>query len=193
MSAVIQMKVETPEPTKTPVTGEELLAMGDIGRSELIEGEIIQIAPTGDEHGYIESNIDTALKPFVRERKLGRVMTGEVGIYIRRNPDTVRGADVAFISNERYAQRGKSAFLDVAPDLVVEVMSPDDRWSEVMKKLGEYFSIGVRLVWVVEPETQTVYAYRSLTDVRCFTRDEILVGDDILPEFALPVAEIFGD
>lgn len=193
MSAVIQMKVETPEPTKTPVTGEELLAMGDIGRSELIEGEIIQMAPTGEMHGIVEINLGSELRVFVRRHKLGRVSGGEVGVYIRRMPDTVRGADILFISRERLAQRGKSGFLDVAPDLVVEIMSPDDRWSEVMKKLGEYFSIGVRLVWVVEPETQTVYAYRSLTDVRCFTRDEILVGDDILPEFALPVAEIFAD
>jgi Uma2 family endonuclease len=193
MSAGMPMTLEIPARAKTRVTGEELLALGDIGRSELIEGEIIAMPPTSDVHGNIESNIDVALKPFVRRHKLGRVMTGEVGIYIRRDPDTARGADVVFISNARLAQRGKSAFLDVAPELVVEVMSPEDRWNEVMKKLADYFSIGVRLVWVIDAETQSVYAYRSLTDVRHFTAHDTLPGDDVLPGFVLPVAEIFAD
>ncbi len=85
-------------------------------------------------------------------------------------------------------------FLDVAPDLVVKVMSPDDRWSEVMKKLGEYFAIGVRLAWVVDPETESVYAYRALTDVRRFTKSDSLTADDnILPGFSLAVTEVFAE
>lgn len=184
----VQAKAE-----KALVTGEELLAMGDIGPSELIEGEIVKMTPTGEKHGTIEVNLGGEIRTFVRQHRLGRVSVGEVGLYIRRNPDTVRGADIVFISNERLGKRGTSGFIDVAPDLVVEIMSPDDRWSEVMKKLGEYFSIGVRWVWVVDPDTESVYTYRSLTDVHHLTQTETLSGDDVLPGFTIGVAELFVD
>lgn len=170
------------------ISGEKLLAMGNIGRCELVEGKIVMFGPAVSLHGSIEGNFAFALTSFVDPRKLGSVMVGEVGIYTRRNPDTVRGADVLYLSNERAARSASSGFLDVAPDLVVEVMSPDDRWSDVTKKLREYFDIGVRLAWVAEPATQTVYAYRSPTDVREFGINDVVPGDDVLPGFSAPVA-----
>jgi Uma2 family endonuclease len=183
-----------PPQIETLVTGEELLAMGDIGPSELVEGRIVPMSPTSHKHGIYEGNFHEFLKAFVRQHNLGKVMVGKVGIYIRRNPDTVRGADVVFISNERYAEQKKEGgFLEVAPDLVVEIMSPDDRWSEVTQKLREYFSIGVRLVWVADPEVRTVYAYRSLTDVREFTEADTLPADDVLPGFSVPVASLLEE
>ena len=189
------MAVQTvPPQTHALVTGEQLLAMGDIGPCELVEGRIVMMSPAGDEHGGYESNFDEHIKAFVRRHKLGKVRVGEIGIYTHRNPDTVRAADVAFISNERYAQRKtKGSYLEVAPELVVEIMSPDDRWSEVKQKLREYFSIGVKLVWVADPSDRTVYAYRSLTDVREFTEADTLPGDDVLPGFSVPVANLFED
>lgn len=175
------------------ITGEELFALGDIGPCELVEGEIVKMSPTGNKHGNIESNIDFVLGQFVRLHKLGHVRVGEVGIYIRRNPDTVRGADVAFISNERYAKIQSRSFIDVAPDLIVEIMSPEDRWNEVTRKLEEYLGIGVRLVWIVDPETESIFAYRSMTDVRRFEKSEMLAAEDILPGFATPVEELFKE
>ena len=175
------------------VTGEELQAMGNIGRCELVEGRIVMHSPTGGSHGSIELNFGEALRAFVRPRKLGIVKVGEVGIYTHRRPDTVRGADVLFISNERHAQLTSSGYLDVAPELVVEVMSPDDRWSEVRLKLQEYFQIGVKLVWIADPDSRTVYAYRSLTDVREFTERDALSGDDVLPDLSVPVASLFEE
>lgn len=173
------------------ITGEELAMMGDIGPCELIEGRVVPMSPTGDEHGRVEANIGAELLVFVRSRKLGQVRVGEVGIYTRRNPDTVRAADVLFISNERYAQIKSSGYLDVAPDLVVEVLSPSDSWIDVTQKLREYFAIGVRLVWVANPQTRSVYAYRTLTDVREFTENDDLPGDDVLPGFSVKVAQLF--
>jgi Uma2 family endonuclease len=178
---------------KALIKGEDLLAIETPDRYELVKGEIVPMAPTGYTHGEVESNFNLALKNFVRQRQIGKVMGGEVGIYTGRDPDTVRGADVLFISHERYAQVRSSSFLDVAPELVVEVLSPDDRWTEVMKKLEEYFEIDVLLVWVADPETQSVYAYRSLTDVRRFTSDQELPGDEALPGFSVPVTELFAD
>jgi Uma2 family endonuclease len=128
-------------------TGEEMFELGDIGRAELVKGELVRMAPTGHLHGYIGFKFSKILGVFVDEHKLGRVLTGEVGIYTGRDPDTVRGADVAFISNERLAQVQSQSYLDVAPELIVEVMSPDDRWYDVDDKLMEYFDIGVQVVW----------------------------------------------
>jgi Uma2 family endonuclease len=176
------------------ITGEEALALGDIGPYELVEGRIVPMSPTGYKHARYESNFDEYLKAFVRGRNLGHVLVGEVGIYTGRRPDTVRGADLAFISNERYAQQKKeSGFLEVAPELVVEILSPDDRWNDVTQKLREYFSIGVKLVWVADPAARTVYAYRALTEVREFKETDLLPGDDILPGFSVPVANLFEE
>jgi Uma2 family endonuclease len=175
------------------ITGEELAEMGDIGRCELVEGRIVSMAPPGDQHGGVEVAIGAAIYNFVITHKLGKVRVGESGVYTRRNPDTVRGMDACFISNERYAQKQSASFLDVAPDLVVEILSPNDRSIEMNQKLREYFSIGVRLVWVLDPQARSVYAYRSLTDVREFTADADLPGDDVLPGFAVKVAQLFED
>lgn len=175
------------------ITGEELAKMGNLGRCELIAGRIVPMSPTGFEHGEIENAIGTELRNFVRARKLGKVLVGEVGIYTRRKPDFVRGADAIYISNERYTQKKSKSYLDVAPELVVEVMSPGDTWSEVMQKLREYFAIGVSLIWVADPTSSSVYAYRSITDVREFTSEQDLLGDEILPGFSVRVAQLFED
>jgi Uma2 family endonuclease len=105
----------------------------------------------------------------------------------------VRGADAIFISHERYAQKRSDSYLDVAPDLVVEILSPNDAWSKVMQKLREYFAIGVRLIWVADPTARIVYAYRSIVDVREFVAQDVLPGDDVLPGFVVPVAKLFEE
>lgn len=177
-----------------PITGEELAELPDRGPCELVLGRIVPMSPTGGEHGRVEGNFYAALRSFVRPRKLGQVLVGEVGIFTHRGPDSVRGADVAYISNERY-QRLKSSrgFLDVAPELVVEVLSPDDRPGELRHKLQEYFEAGVRLVWVADPDARTVAAYRSTTDVRPFRDSDSLPGDDVLPGFEVAVRTLFED
>jgi Uma2 family endonuclease len=179
---------------ETLVTIEDLERMGDLGRCELVDGRIVRMTPTGEEHGGVEAKLATAVENFVAPRKLGKVRVGEVGIITRRNPDRVRGADVLYISQERWAARGRGrGFLDVAPELVVEVLSPDDRMSDVTQKLREYFGIGVKVVWVVDPEARVVFAYRSLTDVREHAAADTLTAEDILPGFAVAVGSLFED
>jgi Uma2 family endonuclease len=173
------------------LTGEELLALGNVGPVELVKGELVEVAPAGHPHSYYEGNVYAALRKFVREHKLGRVLVGEVGIYTSRNPDTVRGADVAYISNERLDQAESQSYLDVGPELIVEILSPNDRWVEVMAKLDEYFAIDVRMVWVVDPQRQQIYVYHSPTDVKRFTADEAISGGEVLLGFEIVVAELF--
>lgn len=179
------------QPGEKPITGEELFRTPGLGRCELVEGRIVPMTPTGDEHGAIELNIGAALKQYAEQSKKGRVRVGEVGIYVQRNPDTVRAADVLYISDERYSRRSSTGYLDVAPELVVEVLSPEDRWSEVMRKLAEYLGAGVIVVWVVDPTTRSIFAYRSLTVVNRFTENDTLCDNDILPGLSLPMKEVF--
>ncbi|MFQ5676691.1 MAG: Uma2 family endonuclease, partial [bacterium] len=107
------------------ITGEELLEMGDIGPCELIEGRIVPMSPAGAKHGRIEVKLVRLLEDFVEARNLGWVMGGEVGIFTKRQPDSVRGADVLFISKKRLTKIPERGFLEVAPELVVEVRSPE--------------------------------------------------------------------
>ena len=179
-------------PQERLITGEELARMPELGPCELVAGRIVEMAPPGFDHGQVSGKGYRHIDDYVTAHKLGQVAVGDVGIYIGRDPDTVRGADIAYVSNERYAKRNPSlAFLDVAPDLIVEVLSPSNRWSEIMDKLREYFAIGVRLVWLVDPDKKRVYAYRSLNDFSQFETNDQLPGDDVLPGFSMPVAKFF--
>jgi len=173
------------------ITGEDLASMGDIGPCELVKGKVAQMSPTGEKHGAIESNLVIRLGSFVKKRGLGCIRSGEVGIYTHRNPDTVRGVDVLYISKERYEKVRSASFLDVAPELVIEILSPDDRWANIMEKLHEYFESGVLVVWIVDAKARHAYAYRSVTDVKKFLLDDDLIAEDILPGFSMKVADLF--
>ncbi len=186
------MTVAFAPPKEELITGDDLLAMGDIGPCELIDGRIIHMTPTGGEHGAIEFNLGSELRSFVRQHNLGWVMGGEIGIYIRRRPDTVRGADIVFVSLQRLFRPTKG-FLGVAPELVVEIMSPDDRWQAMREKLADYFSIGVERVWVVEPQTRKVLVFSSTTQVTELDEDDTLRGEGALEGFAIRVGDLFVD
>jgi Uma2 family endonuclease len=176
------------------ITGEEMSRLADLGPCELIDGRIVPMTPTSGDHGWIEGNTYRALDGFVRPRRLGKVLVGEVGIFTQRNPDRVRAADVLFISSERYARRqDPSGYLDVPPELVVEILSPGDSLMEAMQKIREYCAIGVKMVWIVDPQSRTVYVFRSVTDMREVRGTDRLPGDHILPEFDVPVAALFEE
>lgn len=187
-----QESLQVKEKEEALITGEELAAMGDLGRCELVEGRIVKLSPTKMPHGRYEFEMARLLGNFVEKHDLGVVMVGEVGVYTRRDPDTVRGADVLYISHERLAQATPGGFMDVAPELIVEVMSPSDRWSEVRKKIKEYFEIGVTAVLIVEPEEQTIALYRSPTAIQEFALNGALTLEDILPGFNLPLNQLWA-
>jgi Uma2 family endonuclease len=187
-----QLQAIEPKQITSPISGEELFAMRGLGRAELVKGEIIHMSPTGHPHAFVEFRVGKVLSNFVDKHKLGQVLGGEMGVYTSRDPDTVRGVDVAFISNERLAQVQSSGYLDVAPELIVEIVSPGDTWTEITQKLEEYFAIGVKLIWVADPSRQRVHVYRSLTEVEILTSVDELTGSEVLPGFQIPVADLFA-
>lgn len=147
--------------------------------------------PANHRHGRYEGRLAKHLSIFVDQHKLGEGQTGEVGIYVRRDPDTVRAADVLFISHERLARAAPGDFLDVPPELAVEIVSPDDRWREIQRKIRDYVNVGVNVVLIVDPDEKTVTAYRSLTQAEFFTATDTLTLPDILPGFQLSIADVF--
>jgi len=178
---------------KTLLRAEDVLLMEHLGRWELVKGELITMNPAGGEHGRLAMSLGAALWNFARPRKLGEVFGAETGLFIERDPDTVRAADVMFVSNERLARMSDlTGFLTVAPDLAVEVVSPHDYWGAVEEKVAEYLAADVRLVCVVSPKTKSVHVYRPGNEVLRLSGDDELSGADVLPGFALKVSELFA-
>lgn len=193
VSALVQEKFAKGKVTNdTLITGDDLFAMGDIGPCELVKGRIVRMSTTGGEHALLEAEITFHLKDFNRKTHSGWVLSGEAGVYTQRNPDTVRGMDAAFISKERHPARPKK-YLEVAPELVVEIVSPNDRWKEIQDKLQEYFAIGVETVWLVEPEERVVYVYTELTELTRLTLEDTLHGEGVLTGFELPLRMLFAE
>ncbi len=174
------------------ITGEELAQMSHVATGELVKGVYVKKMPTGYLHGIIEGVIAGFLFIFVRNNPTGQVLTGEVGIYTSREPDTVRAADIAYISFTRLQKVKSRSFLDVAPELVVEVLSPNDMWHDVHTKLAEYFAAGVQLIWVVDPQLEQIHVYTSLDDVMRLTSSDELTGGNVLPGFQVALSDIFS-
>ena len=179
--------------SKTLLTSEDLWKLvADGSRYELSNGELVPMTPVNFQHGKIVVRFSRLLDQFVEQHRLGAVGT-EIGFRLARNPDTLRAPDIAFVAQSRQP-KGAAAlkFAEFAPDLAVEVLSPEDSASEVLKKTEEYLAAGVRLVWIADPGTQTITVYRSLEDVRVLPADQELDGGDVLPGFRIPVKEIFA-
>ena len=179
--------------TGTLITSERLWKIvSDGSRYELSRGELVPMTPIGIQHGAVVGNLHLLLGTFVKKNRLGLVGP-EIGFRLTRDPDTVRAPDLAFIAKARLPQQGiPKKFAEFPPDLAVEVLSPEDQASEIAKKVEEYLSAGVPLIWIVDPATQTVTVYRSLPDVKVLTAEQELDGEPVLPGFRAKIEEIFA-
>lgn len=175
------------------MTGEEFFNLPNNDLLELVEGEVRSMNAPGLEHGYLEMQIGRLLGNFVYPRKIGWVFGGETGVYVHRNPDSIRGVDVAFISRERLPKRPTRGYLEIAPELIVEIVSPNDRWREINKKIAEYFAIGVDEVWIVNPTDKDVRRYTSPLEVENYENDESVAGRGKLAGFSLNLMDLFAD
>jgi Uma2 family endonuclease len=161
----------------------------DGSQQELVQGVVITMLPPKAPHGVCCSKIHLRLGTFVETNKLGTVCCNDTGFITERDPDTVRGADVAFWTTERLAELPKG-YIEVLPDLAVEVVSPSDHFTRVQKKVNHYLTKGVRLLWVVDPEDRSLTVYRPDKPLRILGERDTLSGEEVLPGFSCPVAEL---
>lgn len=171
-------------------TAEDLeMLFGDV-RVELVDGIIVEKELPNFEHGLVATNVIWLLNSHVRARGLGRVVV-EVGFILRRGPDTVRLPDVAFVRADRIPSPPPSSFASFPPDLAIEILSPGNRPGETQARVRDLFEAGVRLIWLVNPETRSVTVVRSLQHREELTERDLLDGGDIIPGFSCRVAELF--
>ena len=174
------------------ITAEQLWKMPGDQRRELVRGELRTMAPAGSEHGAIINNLAFLLTAHVRNDGLGVVFGAETGFVLARNPDVVRGADVAFVRADRIPAAGiPKKFWEGPPDLAVEVLSPSDLLDETEEKIDDYLGASTSLVWLVNPRRRTITIYRPGEKPRMLGKDDSLSGEDVIPGFNCQVAEAF--
>lgn len=180
--------------TAPMMTAEELVCIPDDGfRYELVRGELRKMAPAGNEHGEIAAIMTGLLFQHVRAYKLGAIYAAETGFKLASDPDTVRAPDLAFVRQERKEEVGKvQGFWPGPPDLAVEVISPNDNYTEVEEKVSDYLAAGTRMVVVVNPRQRTLTVYRSLRDIRVLQEGDTLDAGNAVPGWQLTVAELFA-
>jgi Uma2 family endonuclease len=178
-------------PAPVPLTADELRRLNlPNKRTELVQGHLVVREPAGYRHGEVALAIATAIANHVKAQDLGHVLAAETGFKLATDPDTVRAPDVAFVRRARAPDPSPAGFAALAPDLVVEVLSPDDRPGEVLAKVGDWLNAGCALVWVVDPHKRLARVYRADGSESAIDADGTLSGEDVLPGFACPLAGI---
>ncbi|HJZ58766.1 MAG TPA: Uma2 family endonuclease [Gemmataceae bacterium] len=160
---------------------------------ELVRGQVVRYPKAGARHGLINVNATMLISGFVRGAKLGRVMSNDT--LIRIAPDTARGADVCFLS---YAKLPADipvteGVLELPPELVVEVKSPSDLWTDLLGKVLDYLRAGVGVIVAIDPKTESVSVFRPGERQDIFEKDETLTIPDVLPGFEVAVARFFEE
>jgi Uma2 family endonuclease len=178
------------------ITEDELLRMPDDGnRYELIEGELRQMPPTGYEHGRSTGNLHCLIAYHVRLNKLGDVLAAETGFVVAHTVDgrpTVIAPDIAFVAKGRIPPGTNTfKFLELAPDLIVETLSPSDRTVDVEQKIALWLRAGVRLAVVVDPAERSVTLYNANNEITALTDDVLLDLEDVIPGLHCKVSDIF--
>ena len=174
-------------------TADDLVRVHPAGkRTELVRGRMIVREPAGYRHGDVAMAIALAIGHYLRSHALGRLLAAETGFVLSTSPDTVRAPDVAFVRHERIPDPVPRGFARFAPDLVVEVLSPDDRPGEVLEKVADWLKAGTRLVWVIDPERRTGRVFRSEGTESLLSESDALDGEDVLPGFSCRLSEILS-
>jgi Uma2 family endonuclease len=173
------------------MTAEEVSYVSIPGRSiELVRGRLVVMEQPGTEHGRVQANLMIALGVFVRDHKLGAVFGQDTGFKIAANPDSVRGPDVAFVATEHIQNIPKRGYAAFAPDLVVEIISPNDGAGEILAKVADWLEAGTRLVWVIDVERAEARVYRSDGSLGLLAADGSLDGEDVVPGFRVALADV---
>ena len=179
--------------TVSSMTAAELAAMPDDGnRYELVRGELKMMSPAGGRHGRIAMKLSRRIGNYVEQHNLGETYAAETGFLIGTSPDTVRAPDVAYVSKESLGEFADHAeYLPVIPELVAEVVSPNDRSSEVEEKATAWVDAGVRCVLVVDPQTKSIRHYQPGSDIQLYNAGTLDLGH-VLPGYRLDIDEFFS-
>lgn len=176
-----------------PMTAEEFALLSVDAPVELVRGEVVEMPRPKTIHGLVSNNVGFVLTTWVRQNGDPGFVIADAGIITERNPDTVRGPDVYYVSKERAAQAGGlEGFLGTGPELAVEVKSPSESWKDLQAKINEYFTAGVQEIWVLEPEVRLLSVYRVDERPRTLSPEDSLTSP-LLPEFVANVTEFFRD
>ena len=191
---VTEKTAPTKRSLKTLFTAEELICLpSDERRLELVKGKLYEMAPAGGRHGRVAMRIGRLLDTYVESTGLGQVFAAETGFTLQRNPDTVRAPDAAFVAQGRMPPgETPDGYLALAPDLAVEVISPNDRPQEVREKVADWLNAGTRLVWVIYPSSRTVTVHRPPSSIEEMGGEDTLDGAEVIPGFSCVLGELFG-
>jgi Uma2 family endonuclease len=159
---------------------------------ELDEGEVVEMPSPGELHGVICALVAHLLWAYVLERRKGYVCSNDTGLVVKRKPATVRGPDVMLFAESKSLRKLSRKFARQVPQLLVEVLSPSDKWSAVNRRVSQYLRRGVPLVWLVDPEARTVTCYQPGKNLKVLRGNEELTGEDVLPKLRYRVAELFA-
>ncbi len=176
------------------ITADELLAMPDDSmRRELVLGELHVMMAPGFRHGRVAATVGGLLFAHAAKTGCGVTVAAETGFLLERDPDTVRAPDAAFIAKDRADAVGDTAkYWPGAPDLAVEVISPDDRPREVVEKALAWLVAGTIAVLVLDPATQTATIYRGAGEAQVHTGEDTLDLSDAVPGFTIALAPLFA-
>ncbi len=200
MSTLIQTEIPTTTQSSSETSSQkkiwtdaEFMALSDDGhRYEIVNGELIDMGNSGAKHGYVCSTLMILLGGYVRIQKLGAMFDSSTAFKMKNG--NKRSPDISFVSKERLQglEELPDGFLDGAPELAIEILSPGNTVEEIHDKLVEYFENGTRLAWVIHPTEQYILVYRSAKEPeRLLKSSDSLDGEDVVPNFSLPVAELF--
>jgi Uma2 family endonuclease len=176
-----------------PITAEDFSRIaGKLGSCELVNGEIVPMSPGHVPHSEVTANITIILGTYAKRTKLGRVLGNEAGIIVKRNPDTIRGADALYISYKRMGQhRRPQGWLEHVPELIVEVLGAEDSWHDIEVKIAEYHGIGVNSVWVADPRTKSVRIYPLKGEPFVLHEKDTITGGKLMPGFKCRAGDFF--
>lgn len=177
-----------------PVTWRQFETMVFDRPTELVHGALVEQAMPTTQHGSVCLAVGTELRKWARASGTGSAFSNDSHVLTEHDPDTVRGPDCGFVRRERLPE-GKlpPGVLRIPVDLAVEVLSPSDRWADVLDKVLEYLRSGVREVWVLDPERRTLAIHQSDESAISLTEDDVLTRPNLLPGFSCPVAEFFSE
>jgi len=174
------------------LTAEEFFLLpnpDDGSQQELVRGEVITMPPPGGMHGVCCLKAGRRIGNYVEERELGTVTSNDTGFITERGPDSVRGPDIAYWSKDRLPVV-PVGYIEVPPNLLVEVLSPSNTSKQIRSKLKEYFAKGVRIVCVIAPEDRTLTIYRTPDEGRLLHETATATGEDVLPGFTCRVSDL---